>query len=202
MSPRIERVLTADPTTGMENNTWLIGDDSEVIVVDPAHDARAVHEAVGARRIATILLTHGHWDHVRAAVALGARVGVEPLLNPADGFLWRESHPASPFAELHDGDAFEVAGLRLVARATPGHTPGSMCIVADRLGAVLTGDTLFPGGPGATRWAYSSFRTVIDSIQRVLFALDDATVVHPGHGDSTTIGAERPHLEEWIARGW
>lgn len=202
MTIRIERVLTADPASGMDNNTWLIGDDTEVIVIDPAHDARAVHDAAGTRRITAILLTHGHWDHVRAAVTLGALAGVEPLLNPADEFLWRESHPASRFAKLHDGDAFEVSGVRLVAHATPGHTPGSTCIVADSLGAVFTGDTLFPGGPGATRWAYSSFPTVIDSISRVLFALDDTTVVHPGHGNSTTIGAERPNLEEWTARGW
>ncbi|HMR49193.1 MAG TPA: MBL fold metallo-hydrolase [Arachnia sp.] len=202
MTPRIERVLTTDPASGMDNNTWLVGDEIDVIVIDPAHDARPVYDAVAGRRVAAILLTHGHWDHVRAAVTLGAQVGVAPLLNAADGFLWRESHPDSPFSELHDGDAFEVAGAWLIARVTPGHTPGSMCILAESLGAVFTGDTLFPGGPGATRWAYSSFPTAIDSISRVLFTLDDATVVHPGHGDSTTIGAERPHLREWIARGW
>lgn len=198
----IERIVTSDPVSGMENNTWLVGDDSEVIVIDPAHSTDTVLAAVDDRRVTAILLTHGHWDHVRAAVGLGQKVDVPPRLREPDDFLWRESHPTARFTPLNDGDVFEAGGARIVARATPGHTPGSTCFVAESLGVAFTGDTLFPGGPGATRWKYSRFAAIVESIQQVLFALDDDVVVHPGHGDSTTIGAERPHLREWVARGW
>lgn len=143
----IERILTSDPESGMENNTWLVGDDSEVIVIDPAHNAHVVHDAIGDRRVAAILLTHGHWDHVRAAVGLGRKVDVQPRLRKPDEFLWRESHPTAPFTVLEDGDIFEAGGARLVALATPGHTPGSTCFVEDSLGVVFTGDTLFPAAP-------------------------------------------------------
>jgi glyoxylase-like metal-dependent hydrolase (beta-lactamase superfamily II) len=123
-------------------------------------------------------------------------------MNPADHFLWEAELGDAPFDALSDGDRFPVAGVELVAMHTPGHTPGSTSLLVDALGAVFTGDTLFPGGPGATRWPYSSFDGILASIEARLFALPDDTVVHPGHGDSTTIGAERPRLREWRARGW
>ncbi len=206
MTALITRVLTAgnsDPAGPPihENNTWLIGDDAEVVVIDPAHDANAVLAVVGDRRVVAVLITHGHWDHIRKAAELGHRVGVTPRMHPADAFLWREELGDEPFDELSDGAVVKVAGTGLKARHTPGHTPGSTSILADDLGAVFTGDTLFPGGPGATRWDYSSFDTIIESLEG-LFTLPDDTVVHPGHGDSTTIGTEAPHLEEWIERGW
>ena len=111
-----------------------------------------------------------------------------------------ESHGRVPFTELHDQDRFEVAGTTLRAATTPGHTPGSTCFIGD--GFVFSGDTLFEGGPGATRWDYSSFETIIDSIRTKLFCLPPQTAVHTGHGPSTTIGAESVHLQEWIDRGW
>lgn len=123
-------------------------------------------------------------------------------LGADDQFLWEQATGrADGFEAVVDGQEFDVAGVRLRALATPGHTPGSTSYLVEDLGAVLSGDTLFPGGPGATRWDYSSFDTVIDSVRR-LFALPGDTDVHPGHGDSTTVGAEKPHLEAWIARGW
>ncbi len=205
---RIERLVTAgnaDPEgpPEHENNVWIVGDDRKVVVVDPAHDAEAVFDAVGGREVVAVLLTHGHWDHSRSAPEFAAMVHAPIFLGEADLFLWEDATGLEDgFAPLSDGAEFEVAGTTLRAVSTPGHTPGSTSIRIDELGAVLSGDTLFPGGPGATRWDYSSFATVIASVRDKLFTLPDDTVVHPGHGESTTIGAEKPHLDDWIARGW
>ncbi len=204
----IERLVTAgnvDPAgpPEHENNVWLVGDEREVIVVDPAHDPDACLAAVADREVRAVLLTHGHWDHVRATPEFAARAHAPVFLADEDLFLWQEATGLHDgFAPLADGAEFEVAGTTIRAVRTPGHTPGSTSLRIDDLGAVLSGDTLFPGGPGATRWDYADFDTIIRSIQEHLFTLPHDTVVHPGHGDSTTIGAERPHLEEWRERGW
>lgn len=199
---RIEHLVTHsldDPAFG--NNVWLVGDETEVIVIDPAHDPHAVAQAVAGRRVKAVLLTHGHWDHVTAAPRFAALVGEPPIhLNPADGFLWHEIHPSTPFQPLRDGDEFSIADTRLRAVATPGHTPGSTCLLTD--GVVFTGDTLFEGGPGATRWSYSDFDAIITAIRERLLTLPAETVVNTGHGPSTSIGAEAPQLADWIARGW
>lgn len=207
MTARIDGLVTAgnskpDGPPEHENNVWLVGDDAEVIVVDPAHDANAVAEAVGGRTVKAILLTHGHWDHVRAALDFAAIVGGPPRLNVEDRFLWEREHGDAVFEPIADGDRFTVAGVELEARHTPGHTPGSTSFVIEDLRAVLTGDTLFEGGPGATRWDYASFERIIASIEASLLTLPDNYVVHTGHGPTTTIGAERPALPEWVARGW
>ena len=150
------------------------------------------------------MITHGHEDHVNAALDLAARLDTHLYLHPADLFLWEATYgdAAAPDFELADGAAFTVGGVELVTIHTPGHTPGSVCFYAGALGALFSGDTLFEGGPGATRWDYSSFPGIIESIETRLFPLPDATVVNTGHGPSTTIGGEAPHLGEWIARGW
>lgn len=186
-----------------ENNVWLVGDDQEVLVIDPAHDARAVADAVGDRRVVAVVLTHGHWDHVRAARDFAALVDDPPVyLSPEDQFLWEESHGDAPFEHLLEGKRFDVAGTSLRTLGTPGHTPGSMSLCCKDLHAVFTGDTLFEGGPGATHWDYASFPRIISSIQTQLFTLPDDTLVHTGHGPSTSIAAESPHLQEWMERGW
>lgn len=185
-----------------ENNVWIVGDEAEVIVIDPAHDAEAVLQAVGGRRVVAVLLTHGHWDHVRAAPRFAKLTGVTPHLAAADDFLWRESNGDAPYLPLADGAAFTVAGHSLVAMGTPGHTPGSSCYWLESMQTVFTGDTLFEGGPGATRWGYSSFAQIIASITRRLFPLGDEVAVNTGHGPSTTIGVERADLQAWLDRGW
>ena len=186
-----------------ENNVWLVGDHNEVLVIDPAHDAHAVADAVAGRKVVAVVLTHGHWDHVRAALEFASLVGdPDVFLSPEDAFLWAESHGDAPFEHLLEGKQFTVGGTTLDVVGTPGHTPGSMSLLAPDLHAVFTGDTLFQGGPGATRWDYSSFGRIIASIQSQLFTLAEDTVVHTGHGPSTTIGAEAAHLSEWVARGW
>ena len=207
MSARIERLVTSGTfsldggTWDVDNNVWIVGNDDEVIVIDPAHDPDEIATAVGRRTVRAILLTHGHDDHIRAAVETGQLLRAPVLLNPADRMLWDAVHDTAPDGEISGGDRFAVAGVELVAVPTPGHSPGSTSFVADALGAVFTGDTLFQGGPGATGRSYSDFPTIIDSIRDRLLTLPDDTVVYTGHGDTTTIGAEKPHLQEWIDRG-
>ena len=186
----------------VENNIWLIGDDHEVLVVDAAHDAAPIVAAVGDRSVRAILCTHGHNDHINAADALSRATGGAPvLLHPDDEMLWDVVYPdRKPDGAVRDGGELEVAGERLRIVHTPGHSPGGVCLLgAD--GHVFGGDTLFNGGPGATGRSYSDFPTIIESIRDRLLVLPGDTVVHTGHGESTTIGAEAPHLGEWVARG-
>ncbi|MGO3648840.1 MBL fold metallo-hydrolase [Agrococcus casei] len=207
MSARIERLVTSGTfsldggTWDVDNNVWIVGDDSEVIVIDPAHDAAAVAMAVDGRAVKMILLTHGHDDHVRAARETARLLDAPIRLHPDDRMLWDAVHEEAPDAQIADGDVFEVAGVELEAVHTPGHSPGSVSFVAPALGAVFTGDTLFQGGPGATGRSYSDFPTIVESIRTRLLTLPDETVVHTGHGDTTRIGDEAPHLQEWIDRG-
>jgi glyoxylase-like metal-dependent hydrolase (beta-lactamase superfamily II) len=178
------------------NNIWLVGDDREVVVIDAAHDAAPVVAAVNGRRVSAIALTHGHNDHINAAVALQDAVDAPILLHPDDNMLWRDVYPdRDPDRPLADGDV--LGELRVVH--TPGHSPGGCCFVLD--GHVFSGDTLFCGGPGATGRSYSDFPTIVDSIRARLLTLPPETIVHTGHGATTTIGAEAPDLDEWLRRG-
>jgi glyoxylase-like metal-dependent hydrolase (beta-lactamase superfamily II) len=175
----------------VDNNVWLVGNDDEVLVIDAPHDAAPIVAAVGGRTVTAIVLTHGHNDHVTAAVALREATGAPIWFNPADRMLWDVVHPAAaPDEELAEGSRFDVAGTTLVAVATPGHSPGSTCLYAAGLGTVFTGDTLFCGGPGATGRSFSDHPTILTSIRSKLLTLHGDTVVHTGHGDDTRIAAE------------
>lgn len=208
MAARIENIVTSGTfsldggTWEVDNNVWLIGDDAEVIVIDPAHDPQAIREAIGQREVMAVLLTHGHDDHIRAAAQFSDEVDAPLFLNPEDQMLWDAVYPERDIdAEIHEGDSFTVAGITLTALHTPGHSPGSTCFYSEDLGVLFSGDTLFNGGPGATGRSYSSFETIIDSIRSKLLTLPAETVVNTGHGAATTIGVEAPNLDEWIARG-
>ena len=186
----------------VDNNVWLFGDDEEVVVIDAPHDADTIVEAVNGRRVVAVVCTHGHNDHVNAAPALADAVGAPILLHPEDRVLWDMTHPdRAPDGELADGQVVEVAGTELRVIHTPGHAPGAVCLYAPEAGVLFSGDTLFQGGPGATGRSYSDFPTIVASIRDRLLSLPAETVVNTGHGDSTTIGAEAPHLQEWIDRG-
>jgi glyoxylase-like metal-dependent hydrolase (beta-lactamase superfamily II) len=212
MSVRIENLVTSGTfsldggTWDVDNNVWIVGDDEECLVIDPAHDAGAVAAAVAGRKVNAILLTHGHDDHIRAVVEFKGLVQAPVHLHREDWMLWHEVYPGTdPDQGISHGEVIEVAGTSLKALHTPGHSPGSVSFHLaqgpDGEGTVFTGDTLFQGGPGATGRSYSDFPTIIKSIRRHLLVLPPETVVRTGHGDATTIGAEAPHLDEWIARG-
>ena len=208
MTARIEHVVTSGTfsldggTWDVDNNVWLVGDDYEVLVIDPAHDAEAVLEAIGGRVVTALVCTHGHDDHINAVAEVADKVGAPILIHSDDRALWTTVYSdREPDVWLTDGAILNVAGTTLEVLSTPGHTYGAISLYAPELGAVFSGDTLFQGGPGATGRSYSHFPTIIDSIRTRLLTLPPETIVHTGHGPTTTIGAEAPQLDDWIKRG-
>ncbi|MDF9714827.1 MBL fold metallo-hydrolase [Nocardioides sp. ChNu-153] len=182
-------------TFDVDNNVWVVGDDAECVVIDAPHDVDAILGIVGDRKVKAIVCTHAHDDHVRVAPALRERVTAPILLHPDDRPLWELTHTDELWdVDLSDGQEIAVGGTTLQVLHTPGHAPGAVCLYAPELGAVFTGDTLFNGGPGATGRSFSDRPTIEASIRAKLFALPDGTVVHTGHGDDTTIAAEKAAL--------
>ncbi len=204
---RIDRVVTSGTfsldggTWDVDNNVFVIGDDAQCYIVDAAHDAAPILEAVRGRTVRGILLTHGHDDHIKAARELQAATGAPVLLHRDDWFLFERVFDTPPDGTLEDGQTFDVGDAQLRVLHTPGHAPGACCLHVPALATVFSGDTLFSGGPGATGRSFSDFGTIIDSISERLLTLPSETLVLTGHGDSTTIGAEAPHRQEWIDRG-
>ena len=204
---RVERVVTSGTfsldggTWDVDNNVWVIGNADECLVIDAAHDGLPILAAVAKRKVIAVLLTHAHDDHIGAVGEVVDATGGPSYLHAADRVLWDAVYPVTPDGELADGDVFTVGGVDVHVLHTPGHAFGACCFYLPALGIVFTGDTLFAGGPGATGRSFSDFGAIIDSIRDKLLSLPPQTVVHPGHGDDTTIGAEAPHLQEWIARG-
>ncbi len=201
MSTRIDRLVIPGVFSldgqdfDVENNVWLVGDDDEVLVIDAPHDAAPIVEAIGGRRVTAIVLTHGHNDHIAAAVDLREATGAPIWLHPADRMLWDMTHPGTASdQDLAAGLRFAVAGTELLVLHTPGHSPGSTCFHSPDLATVFTGDTLFQGGPGATGRSFSDKPTILNSIRSQLLSLHGDTVVRTGHGGVTTIAAEMGHV--------
>lgn len=185
-------------TFDVDNNIWVVGDDTECVVIDAPHDVEAILAVVGGRTVKAIVCTHAHDDHVRVAPALRERVAAPIMLHPDDRPLWELVHGTGADrrwdTDLADGVSIEVGGTTLTVLHTPGHAPGAVCLYAPDLGCVFTGDTLFEGGPGATGRSYSDRSTIEASIRDRLFTLPAETVVHTGHGNDTTIAAERDRI--------
>lgn len=180
----------------MENNTYVLEDAGthESIVVDGCFEADAILKAAEKTKVVAIVQTHGHFDHVQALAEIKENLKAPVLAHPGDDY------PVSIDRELRDGDTISFGNIEAQVLHTPGHTQGGICLIAG--GHLISGDTLFPGGPGNTEGDPKAFEQIIESIRSKLFTLPDDTEVHPGHGADTTIGTEKPRLEEWIDRGW
>ena len=181
-----------------DNRVYVLScpETKKAVVIDAADEADRIIAACQGLEVQAIITTHGHSDHIQAVDAVKAAFDVPFLLHAAD----REIAARSFDEPLEDRQEYQVGTINIHVLHTPGHTPGSVSFVVEPM--IFSGDTLFPGGPGATRWPYSSFGQIMDSVEQRLMVYPDPTVVYPGHGVETTIGNERPHLEEWRRRGW
>ena len=183
----------------VDNNVYIVRCTStgESLLIDAANEHDKLLELCTALNVRQVVETHGHWDHIQAVEAV-RNAGIDVAVTAADSGMLPSYDQI-----LEDSSVLEVGRLRIATIATPGHTPGSMCFAVEGTPLLFTGDTLFPGGPGNTSFEHSDFSTIINSIEDRLFAsFDGGTLVLPGHGAGTTIGAESPHLGEWIERGW
>jgi glyoxylase-like metal-dependent hydrolase (beta-lactamase superfamily II) len=181
-----------------ENNIFIVSDEAsrEGYVLDAGFEPEAIASAAEGLNVKAIIVTHGHRDHHENVAALKALLHVPVAIGMDDA----AQLSVEPDFLIVDQQSFSFGSHTLTAIHTPGHTPGSTCFLYDN--HLFSGDTLFPGGPGNTQNDPVRFERIIGSVRDRLFTLPDETVVHPGHGRDTTIGAERPHLDEWIARGW
>ncbi|HEV7722710.1 MAG TPA: MBL fold metallo-hydrolase [Iamia sp.] len=182
----------------MDNNVYVVRctETGDAVLLDAANEHERLLELCQALGVRRVLETHGHWDHIQAVPAL-RDAGYDVAVTEADAAML-----PSYDSTITDEDVIEVGRLRLHARQTPGHTPGSVCFTVEETPLLFSGDTLFPGGPGNTTFEGGDFPTIMRSLEERLFTLADETLVLPGHGDQTTIGTERPHLDVWAERGW
>jgi glyoxylase-like metal-dependent hydrolase (beta-lactamase superfamily II) len=191
---RIEKVVVGP----FENNVFVLRSKGtgDAVLIDAANEHELLLEVSRATGVRRVLTTHGHWDHIQAVTAM-RDAGIDVGIAAEDATML----PSYDFT-IPDDEVIRVGDLRLRAIHTPGHTRGSTCFLLEGHPVVFSGDTLFPGGPGNTTTEGASFDTIIESIDRKLLTLPSDTIVMPGHGLDTTVASERPHLDEWVARGW
>ncbi|HEX5366544.1 MAG TPA: MBL fold metallo-hydrolase [Acidimicrobiales bacterium] len=182
----------------LDNNVYVLRCTAtgEAVLLDAANEHERLLDLCRSLGVTSVLETHGHWDHIQAVPEL-RDAGYEVHVTAEDAAMLPSYDQV-----LEDDSAVDVGRLRLRTIHTPGHTPGSMCFLVEGAPVLFSGDTLFPGGPGNTSFEGGDFPTIIRSIESRLLPLPPDTLVLPGHGDPTTIGAERPSLQEWVDRGW
>ena len=182
----------------MDNNVFVLRcrQSGEGLLIDAANEHELLLDLCKNLNVQQVIETHGHWDHIQAVPQV-RDAGYSVHITQAD------AHMLDSYDEILEDDCvISVGRIKLETILTPGHTPGSMCFKVGNKPILFSGDTLFPGGPGATQFEGGNFEKIIESIDKRLFILDKETVVLPGHGENTTIGDERPHLDEWVDRGW
>ena len=195
MDARIDRVVG-------DVNTWVIGDDDEVIVIDPGESAGAVLEIVGDREVAAVICTHGHHRHVAAAFDVAKRDDAPVAVHPGDRLPWRDAHGSTqPDINMEDGGVFEVADVTLEVLFTPGHSSGSVSLYCDELGVVFTGDAVTADGPVPHRDYFPDFPQQLSSIGAGLLTLDGQTRILPGHGEETTVATLERRFDSWVSAG-
>jgi glyoxylase-like metal-dependent hydrolase (beta-lactamase superfamily II) len=195
MKARIERV------TG-QANTWIVGDDEEVIVIDPGDDAQAVLAKVGERDVIAVICTHGHAGHAQAALQVAQRDEAPIALHAEDRVYWREVHGNADFdIEMADGGVFEVADVALEVIHAPGHSPGSVCLYCEGLEVVFTGDVMTARGPVAREDGFPDFARQLSSIGAQVLTLPGSTRVLPGHGDELTVALAEKRFDSWVSAG-
>lgn len=194
MEARIEQVAEAV-------NTWIIGDEDEVIIIDPGGDAQAVRDKVGDRAVLAVICTHGHAAHTAAALEVAADDEAPVALHPADRVSWREVHSDDPEIEMEDGGIFEVADVALEVMHAPGHSPGSVCLYCEDLEVVFTGDVLAASGPVPHEDSFPDFSRQLSSIGAAVLTLPSETRVLPGHGAELTVAAAEKRFDSWVSAG-
>ena len=198
MTTRIDQF---SPKAG-EVSTWIVGDDEEVIVIDPGTDTAGVLEAVGDREVLAVICTHGHADQVTAALELAERDEAPVALHPGDRMLWREAHPGETAdIEMEDGGIFEVADVELEVIHAPGHTEGSVCLYCEELGVVFTGHAVAADGPVAHDGEFPDFAAQLTAIGENLLTLPGRTRLLPGHGQEITVAEAEKKFDSWVSAG-
>ena len=202
MEARIEQVTSPGSEGAPDGNTWIVGDDEEVIVIDPGTDAGSVLEAVGEREVLAVICTHGHASHVAAAVGVADRDEAPIALHPRDLLQWRNAKAGDdPEIGMEDGGIFEVADVSLEVIHAPGHTPGSVCLYSEELQVVFSGDVLLARGPAPHEGEFPDFPAQLSAIGEHLLTLDAATRVLPGHGEESTVAAATKRFDSWVTAG-
>ena len=199
MTTRIEQVSSAEPGTD-EINAWIIGDDDEVIVIDPGRDPAGVLAAVGDREVLAVICTHGHADHVAAAVKVADKDQAAVALHPKDRLLWRDAHPDDDAdIQMEDGGIFDVGDVQLEVIHAPGHTGGSVCLYCEELGVVFTGHVMLATGPVPHDGEFPDFAGQLNAIGERLLTLPPDTRVLPGKGEQTTIAEAEKKFDSWVS---